>query len=200
MKLSYILRLLSQDKSLSEISDETGVSFDLLNEKVLELADRLDSKNFIEKSKIISKVNNNKTVDTIKVYTDGAVSGNPGEGGIGCVVYDAAGNELAAVNEYIGHATNNIAEYKALLLGLKIALEFKPLNIEFYADSELVVKQVKGEYKVSNPELKNYCQEFLNQIKNIPNYSITHVRREFNKVADKLAILAKKQEIIDRRN
>ncbi|MCP4482156.1 MAG: ribonuclease HI family protein [bacterium] len=140
-----------------------------------------------------------QTNNQVKVYTDGASSGNPGPSGCGCVIYNEAGKELAAKNKYIGRATNNIAEYSALLLGLELALELNPQHIAFFADSELMVKQIKKEYKVKNPDLKLYFDQFYKNIAKIP-FTITHIKRELNKAADELAVLAKSNIKVDHKN
>ena len=178
----------------------------ILKNKLLELASKIENRNTPTKIESTSSTNranlslNKLPTDlyiskyntrVINVYSDGAVSGNPGIGGIGCVLYDKDGVELWRESQYLGYSTNNIAEYKALILGLELALLFSPESINFYADSELVVKQIKKEYKVKNAELQGYFQEFYEKIGKI-SFSINHIRREFNKVADSLALAGKK--------
>lgn len=128
----------------------------------------------------------------IKVYTDGASRGNPGESGIGIVIYDSTGAVLKTWNEYTGKSTNNQAEYLALIKSLDLLKELKESTqidlIEFYADSELMVKQLRLEYKVKDEGLKPLFKKFntlINELK-IP-YKINHIERKLNKEADKLA-------------
>lgn len=128
----------------------------------------------------------------IKVYTDGASRGNPGESGIGIVIYDSTGTVLKTWNEYLGKSTNNQAEYLALIKSLDLLKELKQSEqiefIEFYADSELMVKQLRLEYKVKDEGLKPLFKKFnslINDLK-IP-YRINHIERKLNKEADKLA-------------
>lgn len=126
----------------------------------------------------------------IIAYTDGASRGNPGLAGIGIAFYDDTGELIKTFNEYIGETTNNIAEYKALIKALEIGQELKAKEMEVYADSELMVKQLKGEYKVKNEGLKPLYNAAKGLINALDSFKITHVKREFNKEADKLANIA----------
>lgn len=128
----------------------------------------------------------------LKVFTDGASRGNPGESGIGIIIYDDKDNVIKKWNEYIGKGTNNQAEYLALIKSIELLKELKqtiPIEfIVFHADSELMVKQLKLEYKVKDESLKLLFKKFnteINELK-IP-YTIKHVERKLNKEADKLA-------------
>lgn len=126
----------------------------------------------------------------LKVYTDGASRGNPGRAGIGIVIAEEEGKIMQTHKKYIGEFTNNVAEYSALVESvrqLKISgIEFE--EIDFFCDSELIVKQIKGEYKIKNTDLIKLSLEFWKEIKSMnKKFSITHIPREQNKVADKLA-------------
>ncbi|MFA5839848.1 MAG: ribonuclease HI family protein [Candidatus Margulisiibacteriota bacterium] len=123
---------------------------------------------------------------TAQIFTDGAARGNPGSAGIGIVIRN---NErvLLEVFDYIGTATNNVAEYSALLRGLEEALDMEIDHVEVFADSELVVKQVKGEYRVKNEGLLPLYQQLMPLIKKFKHFSISHIPREQNVDADKLA-------------
>lgn len=123
----------------------------------------------------------------LKIFTDGASRGNPGHSGVGVVILDKSGNMLEQYGEYIGHATNNIAEYKGLISALKKAKKYIPCSVNLFLDSELVVKQLKGEYKTKDETLRAYF-EFVNQLLDaFEKYQIQHIPREKNKTADKLA-------------
>jgi ribonuclease HI len=124
------------------------------------------------------------------LFVDGASRGNPGDASIGCTIVDPNGEEVFTVSERIGIATNNVAEYTALLQGLKKALKEKISHIEVKADSELMVKQMKGEYKVKNLTLKELFTQTQSLSKKFDSFSIKHVRREQNERADELANLA----------
>ncbi len=131
--------------------------------------------------------NTNNEIDLIVVNTDGGSRGNPGESGIGVAVFDKDSNLINEASDYLGVATNNIAEYKALILGIKLSMEYNAKKILFKSDSELMVKQIKGEYRVKNPQLKLLFTEVQNLLKKLPNWKIVHVRREENREADLLA-------------
>jgi len=123
----------------------------------------------------------------LKIFTDGASRGNPGHSGIGIVILDKSGNLLEQFGEYIGHATNNIAEYKGLISALKRARKYLPCSVSLFLDSELVVKQLKREYRTKDETLKAYF-EFVNQLlEEFEKYQIQYIPREKNKAADKLA-------------
>jgi ribonuclease HI len=120
------------------------------------------------------------------VYTDGASRGNPGDAGIAYVVYNDKLELIYEFSKYIGKTTNNVAEYMALLKALEKVKEFSPERVCFYLDSELVVKQMKGEYKIKNEKLMNIYRK----VKVYTSYFdciFEHIPRELNKIADKLA-------------
>ncbi|WP_297211807.1 MULTISPECIES: ribonuclease HI family protein [Thermodesulfovibrio] len=123
-----------------------------------------------------------------KLYCDGASRGNPGEAGVGCLlIYD---NERVEVSEYIGKATNNVAEYTALIRGLQEALRVGISSIEIFLDSELIVLQLKGVYRIKNKNLLPFYNQAIKLLSEFKNYEIFHIPRENNSEADKLAKLA----------
>ncbi len=128
-----------------------------------------------------------KQFDFLIVNVDGASKGNPGEAGIGVAVFDKDLNIVHESCEYIGAATNNVAEYKALILGAKLAIKFNAKNTLFKSDSELMVKQIMGEYRVKNTQLKSLYSEVQNLLGKLPEWEIKHVPREENTEADLLA-------------
>ncbi len=119
------------------------------------------------------------------INTDGGSRGNPGPSGIGVVFFDEENKIIAKYKEFIGEATNNVAEYKALILGLTKAKDFEYKELVCRLDSELVVKQLKGEYKVKDPVLRGFYAEIQSQIFFKP-VTFEHVRREYNQAADRL--------------
>jgi ribonuclease HI len=121
------------------------------------------------------------------MYTDGASSGNPGPAGIGVVINDKEDRTVGKVSLYIGNKTNNFAEYSALIRALKIAIYFKTKDLKIRTDSELVVKQIKGEYKVSSPKIKPLYDEAMRLKRKIQSCRIEHVTRSLNDMADHLA-------------
>ncbi len=124
------------------------------------------------------------------IYTDGGARNNPGPAGIGAVLMDEDKNIVAEISYYIGLGTNNQAEYKALLAAIRKAQELKAEEIEFYLDSELVVKQMNREYRVKDKELAQIFLKIYNISLGFKKISFTHIPRESNKEADKLVNLA----------
>jgi len=120
------------------------------------------------------------------LYIDGGSRGNPGPAGIGVVIYDKEGKRVKEFNKYIGIATNNIAEYKALIYGLQEALFKKADEVTLNMDSELVVQQLKGDYKVKNANIKPLFEQALHLLSGFRKFEIKHIKREENKEADKL--------------
>jgi ribonuclease HI len=126
----------------------------------------------------------------IKIFTDGASRGNPGKAAAGILITDETGNELLTHKKFLGVQTNNAAEYTALIESViflkKSGLDFS--EIEFYCDSELVVKQIRGQYRIKHKDLIKLSLDFWKEMKSInKNFTITHIPREQNKIADRLA-------------
>jgi ribonuclease HI len=122
----------------------------------------------------------------LTVNVDGGARGNPGPAAVGAVVRDADGAVLEERGERIGKATNNVAEYRALLLGIERAAALGAREIELVGDSELIVKQVKGEYKVKDATLRELHAEVKRALGGFERWSIRHVRRAENAEADRL--------------
>lgn len=127
-----------------------------------------------------------RTPDAV-LWTDGASRGNPGPAGIGAILKSPGGEVLFTGSEYIGNTTNNVAEYKAVLLGLGGALAHGIQRLEVRADSELLIKQLRGEYRVKSPGLKPLYDEARALIARFASVELSHVRRELNVEADRLA-------------
>ena len=120
------------------------------------------------------------------VNVDGGARGNPGPAAAAAVISTADGEVLTERSEAIGNATNNVAEYRALLLGLDLARELGADEVELVGDSELVVRQVKGEYRVKDQSLRALHQQVASALAGFNRWSIRHVRREQNAEADRL--------------
>ena len=120
------------------------------------------------------------------VNVDGGARGNPGPAAIAAVVQSADGEVLEERGERIGEATNNVAEYRALLLGIERAAALGASEVELIGDSELIVKQVKGEYKVRDAGMRELHAEAKRALAGFEGWSIRHVRREHNAEADRL--------------
>jgi ribonuclease HI len=125
-------------------------------------------------------------VAKLTVNVDGGARGNPGPAAIGAVVRDGEGNVLAERGERIGRATNNVAEYRALLAGIELAVAHGATELELIGDSELIVRQVEGKYKVKNAGMKELHAEVKAALVPFERWSIRHVRREQNADADRL--------------
>jgi ribonuclease HI len=123
---------------------------------------------------------------TLRVSVDGGARGNPGPAAIAAVVQDDGGEVLEERSEAIGTATNNVAEYRALLLGIERAGALGANRLELIADSELIVRQVKGEYKVKEETLRELHRQVEQALGGFVGWSISHVRREENAEADRL--------------
>jgi len=121
------------------------------------------------------------------IYTDGASRGNPGDSAYGFAILKDD-DILSKGNGYLGEKTNNQAEYIALLEGLKKLLELDiNKNVIIYMDSQLIVRQIKGVYKIRNKKLKEYYKKIVKLLDKIENWNIKHINREENEIADKLA-------------
>lgn len=123
----------------------------------------------------------------VKIFVDGASRGNPGHAGIGIVIYNNMGEKVKEISQYIGETTNNFAEYKALITALEAVKPLKPEFVEVYMDSELVVKQINGEYRVKSKNLKPLYQTVKACIKSFKGFALEHINREKNTEADLLA-------------
>jgi ribonuclease HI len=120
-------------------------------------------------------------------YSDGGARGNPGPAGYGVVIQDESGKKVAALSEYLGHQTNNVAEYQGLIAALEYAVEKGPKALKVISDSELLVRQIKGIYKVKNSTLQELHGRAKNLIAQLQWFSIGHVLRGHNQEADELA-------------
>lgn len=122
----------------------------------------------------------------LTVNVDGGARGNPGPSAIGVVVRDDSGQVVLERGEKIGDATNNVAEYKALIAGIGLARQLGADRVDLIGDSELVVKQVQGKYKVKNAGIKPLHAEAKAALAGFDDWTINHVRREMNADADRL--------------
>ncbi|MFQ5900610.1 MAG: ribonuclease HI family protein [Thermodesulfobacteriota bacterium] len=123
----------------------------------------------------------------IEIFVDGASRGNPGEAGAGVVILDSEGNVIKKTSRYLGVTTNNVAEYNALIIALQEAVNCNGKRLKIYSDSELMVKQIKGEYRVRNTNLRGFYQKALRLLREFEDHDIIHIKRKFNKEADSLA-------------
>ena len=129
------------------------------------------------------------------IHADGASRGNPGEAGAGAVISDSRGRTLKELKCFLGITSNNVAEYQALILALEKALELGARSITVFLDSELVVRQIRGEYRVREPHLKTLHQKAQESLNHFSQYSILSIPREENRRADQLANEAIDQKV-----
>jgi ribonuclease HI len=132
---------------------------------------------------------------TVRVYSDGAARGNPGPAGAGAVLTDLAGNVIARLGRFLGKQTNNVAEYHGLILGLEHARQLGFREVEVRADSQLLIRQLKGEYAVRHAGLKPLHAEALRLLRTFDRYELTHVPREENALADEMSNRAIDEEM-----
>ncbi len=128
-----------------------------------------------------------RAIGPCRLFTDGASRGNPGEAGAGAVLCDAAGGELAARSAYLGRCTNNVAEYRALLLGLDEARRLGCRELDISLDSELIVRQLQGRYKVKHEALLPLYRQVQERLTGFDRWTVGHVPRSANARADQLA-------------
>lgn len=133
----------------------------------------------------------------LSIYTDGASRNNPGEAGIGVVIKNERGETIGTISEYLGIATNNVAEYTAVIRGLEAAPGFNPEEVNFFLDSLLVVQQMAGKFKIKHPGLLPLFKQAKLLCRQLPDGKVTfhHIRRELNSEADALA-----NEAIDKKH
>jgi len=120
-------------------------------------------------------------------HVDGGARGNPGPAGYGVAIQDASGHPVAELSEYLGHQTNNYAEYQGLLAALRYAAEHQIKTLKVISDSELMVRQMKGIYKVRHPELRKLYEQAQQLARRLEHFEIRHALREHNRTADRLA-------------
>ena len=120
-------------------------------------------------------------------HVDGGARGNPGPAGYGVSIQDAAGNPVAELSDYLGLRTNNYAEYQGLIAALRYAIQNHIKALKVVSDSELMVRQMKGIYKVRHPELRKLYEQAQQLARQLQHFEIRHALREHNQIADRLA-------------
>lgn len=138
-------------------------------------------------SKPLFEARENPPEHYLTAHSDGGARGNPGPAGYGVVIKDEAGHTVAALSEYLGHQTNNFAEYQGLIAALEYAITHGPKALKLISDSELLVRQIKGIYKVKNAVLQDLHGRAKELIAQLDWFSIGHAFREQNQEADRLA-------------
>jgi len=123
----------------------------------------------------------------VRVYSDGAARGNPGPSGAGAVLVEPSGQVVDRLGKFLGVQTNNYAEYMGLILGLKRARELGATEVEVFADSELMIRQLGGRYQVKSPSLRPLYEEALRLLNDFSRVKLVHVPREMNTAADEMS-------------
>jgi len=185
--LRHLAQNLSVAKTLKRFPSLTAKG---LQEIFLHSAERAS-----EKQKSLPPGPPQKEFPEFFIHADGASRGNPGEAGAGAVISDSLGRTLKELKCFLGMASNNVAEYQALILALEKALELGARSITVSLDSELVVRQVRGEYRVREPHLKTLHQKAQEILNRFSRYSILYIPREENRRADQLANEAIDQKV-----
>ena len=126
------------------------------------------------------------------IFTDGASQGNPGRAAIGVIIKDEQGKVITSISQSIGRTTNNQAEYKAVITALEETIKAGARQVEVRSDSELIVRQINGRYRVKNAALKPLHQKVMELLSHLESFTFSHIPREQNMEADRLANLALK--------
>lgn len=185
--LRHLAQTLSVAKTLQRFS---SLNARKLQEILLRSAKRAEEK------KVPSQVPPaGKGIPKFFIQADGASRGNPGEAGVGAVISDARGRTVKELKCFLGMATNNVAEYRAVILALEKAWELGGDSVTVHLDSELVVRQLRGEYRVREANLKTLHRQALEILNRFSKYAIHYVPREENRRADQLANEAIDQKI-----
>jgi ribonuclease HI len=124
---------------------------------------------------------------SLVAHTDGGARGNPGPAGYGVIIHNGNGEKVAALSQYLGHQTNNFAEYQALIAALEYAVEHGATRLKIISDSELMVRQIRGIYKVKEPTLRDLHARASQLSRKLERFEIEHVLRGKNREADELA-------------
>lgn len=182
MSTVSINEILKTIKDNTIIIDELSREIKIKKEALIDIINNYLNNNNMDKE---NKVNFKDTTGVVKIYVDGGSRGNPGEAGAG-VLLNCKGNNIGYYY-YLGNRTNNEAEYSALIYALELADKKNFDKIEIFSDSELICNQINGLYKVKNENLKKYYDKVIVLKQKFNKFSITHIVREKNKEADKLA-------------
>ncbi|MFQ5959808.1 MAG: ribonuclease HI family protein [Candidatus Methylomirabilales bacterium] len=180
-RLANILEAMARAEALAVVSGELRDFSPAALKKALEEAAHL-----LQQMATSRRARQSATRSLI-VHIDGAARGNPGPAGIGVVLWDEAGAIREEHQAYIGKATNNMAEYEALLFGLRKARELGYTAVKVFSDSELLVRQIRGEYRVKHPRLRKFYDQVDHLVRSFDAFEIDHVRRGMNTRADLLA-------------
>lgn len=131
-------------------------------------------------------------INSVRIFTDGASRGNPGPAAIGAIIKDTGGKLITSISQPIGRATNNQAEYQAIITALEQAINLGVSQVEIRSDSELVTRQINGQYRVKKASLRPLYLKVKQLQGQLKDFTITHIPRQQNREADRLANMALK--------
>jgi len=181
-KDAELLRFMARAEPLASTVDEFSVKRERLQRLLERVADLVD-----EEPTAANLAGLPKNLNRLRVYSDGAARGNPGPSGAGAVLVDPRGRVVERLGKYLGVQTNNFAEYTALILGLQRARELGVDEVEVFADSELMIRQLSGRYQVKSPSLRPLYEQARGILNEFSRFKLVHVPREMNQAADEMS-------------
>ncbi|MBN1206918.1 MAG: ribonuclease HI family protein [Myxococcaceae bacterium] len=186
-----ILRHIAREEPLTAtVRAFRGLTRERLGQLLEEAAERLSGSSAGSRPRAAAAASAQElrgSVPRLRLYSDGAARGNPGPSGAGAVLIEPGGQVVARLGKYLGHQTNNYAEYMGLLLGLKHAKALGAKEIEVFADSELLIRQLGGRYQVKSPSLRPLYEEAVKLLNDFSRVKLVHVPREMNAAADEMS-------------
>lgn len=183
-KDAELLRVIAEKEPLKSTQKALGLTRDQLREALNTLADNLDGPKDYQGD---VRQRPGGTSQRLRVYSDGAARGNPGLAGAGAVLVQPSGQVVDRIGKFLGVQTNNFAEYTGLLLGLRRAKELGVSEVEVFADSELMIRQLGGRYQVKSPSLRPLYEEALKLLNDFKRVKLVHVPRAMNAAADEMS-------------
>lgn len=178
-----------KQSEVERLSRSTAEELDAaMNESKAERDDRRRQRTIaVERERVETAAKAVELPPRVRLFTDGAARGNPGPAGAGAVIVSPAGHIMAKIGKFLGDSTNNVAEYTGLILGLKRAKAMGIKELEVFSDSELLVRQIAGDYAVKAEHLKPLHEEAQLLLKAFPDVHVSHIPREENQAADEMS-------------
>ncbi|MDQ3263273.1 MAG: ribonuclease HI family protein [Myxococcota bacterium] len=183
-KDAELLRFIAEQEKLETTVAKFGLRRDRLVKILKRAADLVDAD---EKPTLANTAGLPKNLHRVRIYSDGAARGNPGPSGAGAVLVAPNGQVVERLGKYLGVQTNNFAEYTALILGLQRAYELGVDEVEVFADSELIIRQLSGRYQVKSSSLRPLYEQALKLLNEFSRVKLVHVPREMNAAADEMS-------------
>lgn len=180
-----LLRFIAENEKLDATTGEFGIRRDRLVKLIERAAELVEAED--RGPTVANTAGLPRNVQRVRVYSDGAARGNPGPAGAGAVLVSPSGQVVERLAKYLGVRTNNFAEYTALILGLQRAWELGVSEVEVFADSELMIRQLSGRYQVKSPSLKPLHEQARTLLNQFDRVKLVHVPREMNAAADEMS-------------